>query len=58
MSTGGEDRALVPKALGIPAWATLIHSPGAEEAFEHRDVVINSQDKVSDVYTQLEKLGE
>ncbi|XP_066061324.1 myosin light chain kinase, smooth muscle-like isoform X2 [Chamaea fasciata] len=31
---------------------------GAEEAFEHRDVVINSQDKVSDVYTQLEKLGE
>ncbi|XP_056368180.1 myosin light chain kinase, smooth muscle-like isoform X2 [Oenanthe melanoleuca] len=31
---------------------------GAEEAFEHRDVVINSQDKVSDLYTQLEKLGE
>ncbi|XP_036254869.1 myosin light chain kinase, smooth muscle-like [Molothrus ater] len=31
---------------------------GAEEPFEHRDVVINSQDKVSDVYTQLEKLGE
>ncbi|XP_063260017.1 myosin light chain kinase, smooth muscle-like [Prinia subflava] len=31
---------------------------GAEEAFEHRDVVINSQAKVSDVYTQLEKLGE
>ncbi|XP_058714252.1 myosin light chain kinase, smooth muscle-like isoform X2 [Poecile atricapillus] len=31
---------------------------GAEEAFEHRDVVINSQDKVSDVYTQLEKLGQ
>ncbi|XP_029819150.1 myosin light chain kinase, smooth muscle [Manacus vitellinus] len=31
---------------------------GAEETFEHRDVVINTQDKVSDVYTQLEKLGE
>ncbi|XP_048169924.1 myosin light chain kinase, smooth muscle-like isoform X2 [Corvus hawaiiensis] len=31
---------------------------GAEEAFEHCDVVINSQDKVSDVYTQLEKLGD
>uniref|UniRef100_A0A674HLG3 Myosin light chain kinase, smooth muscle-like n=1 Tax=Taeniopygia guttata TaxID=59729 RepID=A0A674HLG3_TAEGU len=31
---------------------------GAEEAFEHRDVVINSQDKILDVYTQLEKLGE
>nr|XP_026654317.1 myosin light chain kinase, smooth muscle isoform X1 [Zonotrichia albicollis] len=43
---------------GIPAWPTLIHPLGAEEPFEHRDVVINSQDKVSDVYTQLEKLGE
>ncbi|XP_050190713.1 myosin light chain kinase, smooth muscle-like [Myiozetetes cayanensis] len=31
---------------------------GAEETFEHRDVVINTQDKVSDLYTQLEKLGE
>lgn len=58
ISTDGEDRPLVPKAWGIPAWPTLIHPPGAEEAFEHRDVVINSQDKVSDVYTQLEKLGE
>lgn len=32
--------------------------PGDEETFEHCDVVINTQDKVSDVYTQLEKLGE
>ncbi|XP_009328252.1 PREDICTED: myosin light chain kinase, smooth muscle-like [Pygoscelis adeliae] len=31
---------------------------GGEEAFEYCDVVINSQEKVSDVYTQLEKLGE
>ncbi|KAJ7410934.1 Myosin light chain kinase, smooth muscle [Willisornis vidua] len=31
---------------------------GAEETFEHCDVVINSQDEVSDVYAQLEKLGE
>ncbi|KAL2295159.1 hypothetical protein Nmel_018314 [Mimus melanotis] len=37
---------------------TLIYPPGAEEPFEHCDVVINTQDKVSDLYTQLEKLGE
>ncbi|KAI6072538.1 Myosin light chain kinase, smooth muscle-like isoform X2 [Aix galericulata] len=29
-----------------------------EEAFEYCDVVINTREKVSDVYTQLEKLGE
>ncbi|XP_068775386.1 myosin light chain kinase, smooth muscle isoform X2 [Struthio camelus] len=29
-----------------------------EEAFEYCDVTINSQEKASDVYTQLEKLGE
>lgn len=32
--------------------------PGGEETFEYCDVVINSQEQVSDVYTQLEKLGE
>uniref|UniRef100_A0A8B9E6Q1 Protein kinase domain-containing protein n=1 Tax=Anser cygnoides TaxID=8845 RepID=A0A8B9E6Q1_ANSCY len=32
--------------------------PAGEEAFEYCDVVINTQEKVSDVYTQLEKLGE
>lgn len=37
---------------------TMSQAGGAEETFEHRDVVINSQDKVSDVYIQLEKLGE
>ncbi|XP_064030262.1 myosin light chain kinase, smooth muscle-like isoform X2 [Pogoniulus pusillus] len=31
---------------------------GKEETFECCHVVINSQEKVSDVYTQLEKLGE
>ncbi|XP_014740333.1 PREDICTED: myosin light chain kinase, smooth muscle-like isoform X3 [Sturnus vulgaris] len=36
----------------------MSQAEGAEEAFEHRDVVINTQDKVSDLYTQLEKLGE
>lgn len=58
IGAGGEGRALGPKSWGIPAWPTLMHPPGAEEAFEHCDVVINSQDKVSDVYAQLEKLGE
>ncbi|XP_062484212.1 myosin light chain kinase, smooth muscle-like isoform X2 [Pezoporus occidentalis] len=32
--------------------------PEGEETFEYCDVVINSQEQVSDVYTQLEKLGE
>jgi len=32
--------------------------PGGQETFEYCDVVINTQEKVSDVYTQLEKLGE
>lgn len=32
--------------------------PAGEEAFEHCNVVINTREKVSDVYTQLEKLGE
>lgn len=31
---------------------------GGAETFEYCDVVINSQEKVSDQYTQLEKLGE
>ncbi|KAM6993712.1 myosin light chain kinase, smooth muscle-like [Passerculus sandwichensis] len=42
--------------IGDMGWGQLVG--GAEEPFEHHDVVINSQDKVSDVYTQLEKLGE
>nr|XP_005508262.1 myosin light chain kinase, smooth muscle [Columba livia] len=36
----------------------MSQAEGDEETFEHCDVVINTQDKVSDVYTQLEKLGE
>ncbi|XP_010286005.1 PREDICTED: myosin light chain kinase, smooth muscle-like, partial [Phaethon lepturus] len=37
---------------------TMSQAEGGEETFEYCDVVINSQQKVSDVYTQLEKLGE
>ncbi|XP_063210817.1 myosin light chain kinase, smooth muscle-like isoform X1 [Chroicocephalus ridibundus] len=36
----------------------MSQAEGGEETFEYRDVVVNSQEKVSDVYTQLEKLGE
>ncbi|XP_075027300.1 myosin light chain kinase, smooth muscle-like isoform X1 [Calonectris borealis] len=36
----------------------MSQAEGGEETFEYCDVVINSQEKVSDVYTQLEKLGE
>uniref|UniRef100_G1MPY3 Protein kinase domain-containing protein n=1 Tax=Meleagris gallopavo TaxID=9103 RepID=G1MPY3_MELGA len=36
----------------------MSQAEAGEEDFECCDVVINSQDKVSDVYTQLEKLGE
>lgn len=32
--------------------------PGGKETFEYRDVVVSSQEKFSDMYTQLEKLGE
>ncbi|KAM9520966.1 myosin light chain kinase, smooth muscle-like isoform 2-T3 [Guaruba guarouba] len=38
--------------------ATMSQAEGGEETFEYCDVVINSQKQVSDVYTQLEKLGE
>ncbi|XP_053944399.1 myosin light chain kinase, smooth muscle isoform X2 [Cuculus canorus] len=37
---------------------TMSQAEGGKETFEYCDVVINSQEKVSDVYTQLEKLGE
>ncbi|XP_065555189.1 myosin light chain kinase, smooth muscle-like [Lathamus discolor] len=36
----------------------MSQAEGGEETFEYCDVVINSQEQVSDVYTQLEKLGE
>ncbi|XP_032854628.2 myosin light chain kinase, smooth muscle-like isoform X2 [Tyto alba] len=36
----------------------MSQAEGGEETFEYCDVVINSQKKVLDVYTQLEKLGE
>ncbi|XP_074705554.1 myosin light chain kinase, smooth muscle-like [Strix aluco] len=36
----------------------MSQAEGGEETFEYCDVVINSQEKVLDVYTQLEKLGE
>ncbi|XP_075379025.1 myosin light chain kinase, smooth muscle-like [Mycteria americana] len=36
----------------------MSQAEGGEETFEYCDVAINSQEKVSDVYTQLEKLGE
>ncbi|XP_010011977.1 PREDICTED: LOW QUALITY PROTEIN: myosin light chain kinase, smooth muscle-like, partial [Nestor notabilis] len=36
----------------------MSQAEGGEETFEYCDVVINSQEKVSDMYTQLEKLGE
>lgn len=32
--------------------------PGGEETFEYRDVVVSSQENFSDMYMQLEKLGE
>ncbi|XP_009956802.1 PREDICTED: myosin light chain kinase, smooth muscle-like, partial [Leptosomus discolor] len=36
----------------------MSQAEGGEETFEYCDVVVNSQEKVSDVYTRLEKLGE
>ncbi|XP_064380517.1 myosin light chain kinase, smooth muscle-like isoform X3 [Dromaius novaehollandiae] len=37
---------------------TMSQAEAGEEAFEYCNVTINSQEKVLDVYTQLEKLGE
>ncbi|KAI1230212.1 hypothetical protein IHE44_0010175 [Lamprotornis superbus] len=53
-STSSITPSLPPQLPG----GSAVTGKGAEEAFEHRDVVINTQDKVSDLYTQLEKLGE
>ncbi|XP_010559742.1 myosin light chain kinase, smooth muscle [Haliaeetus albicilla] len=36
----------------------MSQAEGGEETFEYRDVVVSSQEKFSDMYTQLEKLGE
>ncbi|XP_005234981.2 myosin light chain kinase, smooth muscle-like isoform X2 [Falco peregrinus] len=36
----------------------MSQAEGGEETFECCDVVVNSQEKVSDMYMQLEKLGE
>lgn len=62
---GVQKRAPLGKgwSLRCEAWAQLqqdlcVSLPAGEEAFEYCDVVINTQEKVSDVYTQLEKLGE
>lgn len=62
---GVQKRALLGKgwSLRCEAWAQLqqdlcVSLSAGEEAFEHCDVVINTREKVSDVYTQLEKLGE
>lgn len=62
---GVQKRALLGKgwSLRCEAWAQLqqglcVSLPAGEEAFEHCNVVINTREKVSDVYMQLEKLGE
>lgn len=59
ISTGGEARAAGRQSMRDPCMDHPVPSlPGGEETFEYRDVVVSSQEKFSDMYTQLEKLGE